>query len=681
MFDGMHNQDQLFHQFISFSSPSSSRPPPLPSSLHHQQLSSPFPASFPVASPPPIIPPPPPNQSIQFSDLFHRPTNLPSFHHLNPAPSPHNLISSKQYTSDQHTNSNSISDVLEAQVHPKDEVGLIRSLFPRAAASSSTLLVERERPSSSPPTLHQHEFWSNEEVVALLRIRSSSETSWFPPDFTWEHVSRKLAAIGFKRSAKTCKEKFEEESKTCFDTFNNRVISDRNSYRIFSELENICGRDDNNAEKSAIQLQANDREEDPIIKINNHQDMQAEEEEGLECENKQANTRCNNNVLEEDADAGVSPAMIIQQYSQREQLECREKVMKAKAKKKKKIRQEHKFQIMKGLCEGLVNKMMTQQEELHNKILEDLLKRDEENKAREEAWKRMEVERLNTELEIRAQEQAIAGDRQAAIIDLLSTTTTSATSHESRRGIIDANIVAHLLKPIPHMSTKVITQSHDQNPPPPDQPPCPNLQTLIVHEALEPPQTPTSTIEPHISNPPACLPASYSTTPVDSSGGRSAPAQLICYPKPSTKKAIMQQPNNNSGAGILSEEDQHGVRWPRDQVLALIDLRCSLLTNKNGDNEERDEGNKQQTAPLWERISRKMFQLGYQRSAKRCKEKWENINKYFRKTKDNNVNKKRSNDSRTCPYFHQLSQLYEQGTLTAPSHHHTPLLENGQNKM
>lgn len=32
--------------------------------------------------------------------------------------------------------------------------------------------------------------WSNDEVLALLRIRSSME-NWFP-DFTWEHVSRSL---------------------------------------------------------------------------------------------------------------------------------------------------------------------------------------------------------------------------------------------------------------------------------------------------------------------------------------------------------------------------------------------------------------------------------------------------------------------------------------------------------
>ena len=35
--------------------------------------------------------------------------------------------------------------------------------------------------------------WSNDEVLALLRIRSSME-NWYP-DFTWEHVSRSLHSI------------------------------------------------------------------------------------------------------------------------------------------------------------------------------------------------------------------------------------------------------------------------------------------------------------------------------------------------------------------------------------------------------------------------------------------------------------------------------------------------------
>lgn len=92
-------------------------------------------------------------------------------------------------------------------------------------------------------------------------------------------------------------------------------------------------------------------------------------------------------------------------------------------------------------------------------------------------------------------------------------------------------------------------------------------------------------------------------------------------------------------------------RWPKDEVDALIRLRTNL------DMQYEENGPK---GPLWEEVSTAMRKLGYNRSAKRCKEKWENINKYFKRVKDSN--KKRPDDSKTCPYFYQLDALYNQKT-------------------
>jgi len=88
-------------------------------------------------------------------------------------------------------------------------------------------------------------------------------------------------------------------------------------------------------------------------------------------------------------------------------------------------------------------------------------------------------------------------------------------------------------------------------------------------------------------------------------------------------------------------------RWPKAEVHALIQLRSNL------DTRYQEAGPK---GPLWEEISAGMRRMGYHRNAKRCKEKWENINKYFKKVKERN--KKRPEDSKTCPYFHQLDALY-----------------------
>ncbi|KAG6618165.1 hypothetical protein I3842_Q123400 [Carya illinoinensis] len=90
-------------------------------------------------------------------------------------------------------------------------------------------------------------------------------------------------------------------------------------------------------------------------------------------------------------------------------------------------------------------------------------------------------------------------------------------------------------------------------------------------------------------------------------------------------------------------------RWPKAEVQALIRIRKSLELKY------QESGPK---GPMWEDISAGMRRLGYIRSAKRCKEKWENINKYFKKVKDRNL--KRREDSKTCPYFQQLDALYKE---------------------
>ena len=111
-------------------------------------------------------------------------------------------------------------------------------------------------------------------------------------------------------------------------------------------------------------------------------------------------------------------------------------------------------------------------------------------------------------------------------------------------------------------------------------------------------------------------------------------------PAETTPRADTPVHEGSSGGATLS-------RWPKAEVHALIQLRSNL------DTRYQEAGPK---GPLWEEISAGMRRMGYNRNAKRCKEKWENINKYFKKVKESN--KKRPEDSKTCPYFHQLDALY-----------------------
>ncbi|KAK8494923.1 hypothetical protein V6N13_090683 [Hibiscus sabdariffa] len=470
---------------------------------------------------------------------------------------------------------------------------------------------EREQRSMAEPidNLHNHHHqqqqqpWSNDEVLALLRIRSSMET-WFP-EFTWEHVSRKLAEFGFKRSAEKCKEKFEEESRY-FNT-----INCSKNYRIFSELEQLCQAENPPPHHHHQNDHHHHREEEEgeavVAGESNKNVGKSREEEDNIGQNLEDDSR-NIDELYQTSPANDNAAMSSDQdnknvVANKGHDDDNKASSKNKKKKKKERKRVKKLEMFKAFCEDIVNKLMIQQEEMHHKLLEDMVKRDEEKVAREEAWKKQELDRINMELELRAKAQAVAGDRQATIIKFLTKFTQLGSS--KRQCLLAASSslgpVAENPNPIDQVSTMTENQS-PQNPNP--KTPIPSLAT----------------------------------------------------PNPNSPLRVNKAPENPTS----NDKDDLGKRWPRDEVLALINLRSSLYNN--GDHDKEGAAIK---APLWERISQGMLDLGYRRSAKRCKEKWENINKYFRKTKD--ANKKRSLDSRTCPYFHQLSTLYGQGTLTAPS--------------
>ncbi|XP_078434823.1 duplicated homeodomain-like superfamily protein [Wolffia australiana] len=110
---------------------------------------------------------------------------------------------------------------------------------------------------------------------------------------------------------------------------------------------------------------------------------------------------------------------------------------------------------------------------------------------------------------------------------------------------------------------------------------------------------------------------------------------------------ITLSPSPDDVHGIDCGNDQDSRRWPDREVTCLVQLRTAM--------EERFQGACSKNG-LWEEISAKMGSSGYSRSAKRCKEKWENINKYFRKTRK--CSKRRKESSRTCQYYKHLDSLY-----------------------
>ncbi|KAL0701985.1 hypothetical protein Bca4012_058107 [Brassica carinata] len=128
--------------------------------------------------------------------------------------------------------------------------------------------------------------------------------------------------------------------------------------------------------------------------------------------------------------------------------------------------------------------------------------------------------------------------------------------------------------------------------------------------------------------------------------------QMPQTPQPPLPQPIDTAKTDNGDQNMTTPVSASAVsssRWPKVEIEALIKLRTNL------DSKYLENGPK---GPLWEEISAGMRRLGFNRNSKRCKEKWENINKYFKKVKESN--KKRPQDSKTCPYFHQLDALYRE---------------------
>ncbi|XP_040991494.1 trihelix transcription factor PTL-like [Juglans microcarpa x Juglans regia] len=93
--------------------------------------------------------------------------------------------------------------------------------------------------------------------------------------------------------------------------------------------------------------------------------------------------------------------------------------------------------------------------------------------------------------------------------------------------------------------------------------------------------------------------------------------------------------------------DMENTRWPRQETLTLLEIRSRLDSKFKETN---------QKGPLWDEVSRLMAEeYGYQRSGKKCKEKFENLYKYYKKTKERKSGRQGGKHYR---FFRQLEAIY-----------------------
>ncbi|KAL4332898.1 hypothetical protein GQ457_07G022450 [Hibiscus cannabinus] len=409
--------------------------------------------------------------------------------------------------------------------------------------------------------------WPRQETLALLKIRSDMDSVFrdsTPKGPLWEEVSRKLAELGYHRSAKKCKEKFEnvyKYHKRTKDGRTSKADGKTKTYRFFDQLQAF---QNNNIQSQSLSPQTPTPTSASMpnpttvpIFMNPTVSTQAVPMHSTNpgffnlSSNLFSTSTSSSTTSNDDSYGGSS------------------------GKKRK----------WKEFFKRLTKEVIEKQEELQNKFLQTIEKCEHQRMAREDAWRIHEMARVNKEHEILVQERSKAAAKDTAVLAFLQK--------------ISGQQVPSTVQP----------QPRQENPPP--QPPPP-VQPISAPLSLPPPplQPPTESLS-------------------FNNGGNNNNNNVVPIPVP-----VSLSPSPS--------------RWPKAEIEALIKLRTNL------DIKYQDNGAK---GPLWEEISSAMRNLGYNRSSKRCKEKWENINKYYKKVKENN--KTRPEDSKTCPYFHQLDALYK----------------------
>ncbi|CAL9030644.1 unnamed protein product [Prunus brigantina] len=491
--------------------------------------------------------------------------------------------------------------------------------------------------------------WPRQETLALLKIRSEMDVSFRDATLKgplWEDVSRKLAELGYKRSAKKCKEKFENVHKYYKRTKEGRAgRQDGKSYKFFSELEALHG---TAAATSSVNVSASPAVHvthaspnpvsigfsnpmpissfrmSPTIPVMPSQQppatfpvmpssqppptaaTTATHPMDINFSSNSSSSSPGTDDEDDDDDVEGEP-------SSRKRKRGGASTSSSGSGSTRK---------MMEFFEVLMKQVMRKQETMQQRFLEVIEKREQDRTIREEAWKRQEMARLTREHELMSQERAISASRDAAIISFLQ------------------KITGQTIQLPPPVNVHAA--------PPPPVPPSVPVVTPLAQQSVQPPiQTSYHQTTPQQQQPPQ----QQHVQQVRHHQQQSQNLQVVM----AVPEQQVQPPQENiaSGGGPGgSLEPASSSRWPKAEVLALIKLRSGL------ESRYQEAGPK---GPLWEEISAGMGRMGYKRSSKRCKEKWENINKYFKKVKESN--KKRPEDAKTCPYFHELDALYRKRIL------------------
>jgi hypothetical protein len=424
-------------------------------------------------------------------------------------------------------------------------------------------------------------------------------------------VCRKLAAMGYNRSAKKCREKFENVDKYYKRTKDGRAgRGDGKTYRFFSELEALHGASSSPHPPPPPSLAPTPMAMAPPASFASSMAPAVMHHAELPPPPVVTTT---------PPPAGATCRMTagdVMSFSSSSDGEDTDETSDGAGKRKRRDGDGGSSSKMMRFFEGLMRQVMERQEKMQQRFIEAIERREQDRMIREEAWRRQEVARLAREQDALAQERAMASSRDAAVVSFIQRITGQT---------------------IPTM--------------PPSSFPAPPPTTM--NNSLKPTPVALATPPPHQHQPPPSVQLQPAPTKPHTSTQLSQQLHKPQQPSESKDAIVVRAPvEDTMGSGGAPSPS----RWPKAEVHALIQLRAEL---------EARYQDSVPKGPLWEDISAGMRRMGYNRSAKRCKEKWENINKYFKKVKESN--KKRPEDSKTCPYYHQLDALYRSKALQLAS--------------
>ncbi|XP_076899122.1 trihelix transcription factor DF1-like [Bidens hawaiensis] len=490
--------------------------------------------------------------------------------------------------------------------------------------------------------------WPRQETLALLKIRSDMDVVFRDSSLKgplWDEVSRKLAELGYHRSAKKCKEKFENVYKYHKRTKEGRTSkADGKTYRFFDQLQALEG----------TPVTVSHHQQPPVVskppqavspmastQIQSIQSIMSNPNPtgAVTPVNMTVSVSHPNNV---DPISVAAPAVAMPTPMNINHVggvpflqlnmsaSTNSSSSSTSSEDEPPERRRNRKRKWKEFFGKLMKEVVEKQEELQSKFIDTLERRERDRMAREEAWRMQEMAKMKREHELLVQERQMVAAKDAAVISFL-------------QKIIEQNPNMA----IPQMSAMQLLHQQQQNlSPVPIPAPAPKLTP-----------TPTPPPPPQIQQQQPSTPITVNSAapaPAPTPAPTTVPVSVPALPPPVTK------PLDNGGGGGSSGGDNilqpSPSRWPKAEINALINLRTTLDTKYQ---ENCQKG------PLWEEISVAMRKLGYNRNAKRCKEKWENINKYYKKVKESS--KKRPEDSKTCPYFHQLDAIYREKAASSSS--------------